>query len=687
MRLRSQLALAFLLLSVVPLLGLTVSSYLASEQAFRRAVESESNTLAEELSQRLSRTRTDLSRRLERLGRQPLVDLVATHPEEARARQAELKSLVDSEMGDVAPFLSGVEFVPMAAPPPPPSKGHPRRPAQPAPPAPPRVVRMLSPEAEAEAAPTATPELPEAAAREAMGREAQAAQKMIEAKTRLAATVTAQVAAALRKARQEQASAGASPAEVKALDWVVHVAEMAESGLKQVKPDDISKVFGREFVYTFKRGGADVGQVRPQLKPAKLMAAVLAGGASKGAIPFAVDQDGQVHTGREQDKAKLAGLPLPALASGQAASPAPRVPGDWVVATRKDPESGLTLGIARPLGEGLREIRATSARNLALGLGAVGLALLGILPLSGRMTRQLEAITAGAERLAHGDLGARVSVPPGRELGRLAHTFNRMAEDLARQREELVEQERLRKELEMCRRIQEELLPHEPLRAPFLEAHGVSLPAREVGGDFFNYFPLPSGETALLVGDVSGKGVPAALLMANLQATLKARVPLQADLAVLAEELDQEIEASTPRTSYVTLFLGLVDPARGRLRYVNAGHNPPLYLPAQGEVETLPPTGRPLGLLAGGGYEERTLTVAGGGHLFLYTDGLVEAESASGEPFGAERLREAVEGARELPVARVLERVEEAARAHREGREPDDDATLLVLRLEVPGRA
>jgi serine phosphatase RsbU (regulator of sigma subunit) len=673
-RLRSQLALAFLLLSVVPLAGLTVSSYVASEKAFRRAVESESNTLAEELSQRLSRTRSDLARRLERLGRQPLVDFVATHPDEAKARQAELRSLLDSEMGDVAPFLAGVEFVPMATPPPVPVKGRTRHPA---PPTPPRVVRMLSPEGDAPPPPQD----------EALAPEAMAARKMIEAKTRLAATVTAQVAAALRKAREQQSRAGASQAEVKALDWVVHVAEMAETGLKQVKAEDVSKMLGREFVYTFKRGGTDVGHVRPQLRPAKLMAAVLAGGGTKGAIPFAVDRDGQVHTGREQDKALLAGLPLPALAGGRAASPEPAVPDDWVVATRKDAESGLTLGIARPLGEGLREIRATSARNLALGLAAVGVALLGILPLSGRMTRQLEAITEGAERLAHGELGTRVGVPAGRELGRLAHTFNRMAEDLARQREELLEQERLRKELEMCRRIQEELLPHEPLRVPFLEAHGVSLPAREVGGDFFNYFALPSGETALLVGDVSGKGVPAALLMANLQATLKARVPLQADLALLAEELDREIEASTPRTSYVTLFLGLVDPSRGRLRYVNAGHNPPLYLPAQGEVQTLPPTGRPLGLLAGGGYEEGTLPVWGGGHLFLYTDGLVEAENAAGEPFGAERLREAVQEARDLPVARVLERVEAAARAHREGREPDDDATLLVLRLERPARA
>src|SRR3989442_8365717 len=153
-----------------------------------------------------------------------------------------------------------------------------------------------------------------------------------------------------------------------------------------------------------------------------------------------------------------------------------------------------------------------------------------------------------------------------------------MARELANNQERLVEQERLRKELELCRRIQSELLPKKPLSYPFAEVQGLSIPAHELGGDFFNYFALPGGEGALLMGDVSGKGVPAALLMANLQATLRARLPLERDLAHFADQLDREIEASTPTEVYLTLFLGILDPGHRELRYVNAGHESPFLL-------------------------------------------------------------------------------------------------------------
>ena len=127
------------------------------------------------------------------------------------------------------------------------------------------------------------------------------------------------------------------------------------------------------------------------------------------------------------------------------------------------------------------------------------------------------------------------------DFGRLAQTFNRMAASLEGQREQLVEQERFRKELELSRRIQVELLPQKSLRIPFAEVKGVSIPAREVGGDFFDYFSLENGELALLVGDVSGKGMGAALLMANAQARLRAGLPLARSLADLADRLDNGV--------------------------------------------------------------------------------------------------------------------------------------------------
>src|SRR5262249_3126839 len=153
--------------------------------------------------------------------------------------------------------------------------------------------------------------------------------------------------------------------------------------------------------------------------------------------------------------------------------------------------------------------------------------------------------------------------------------------------ERLIQQERLRKELEMCRKIQSELLPHSPLRSVFAEVQGVSIPAREVGGDFFNYFDLPGAEIALLMVDVSGKGVPAALVRANLQATLRARLPVEPDLAAFADKLDREVEQGTGTTVqlYLTLFLSILNPQTGELRFVNAGHQSPFILRKSGRID------------------------------------------------------------------------------------------------------
>ena len=125
----------------------------------------------------------------------------------------------------------------------------------------------------------------------------------------------------------------------------------------------------------------------------------------------------------------------------------------------------------------------------------------------------------------------RVPVRSRDEFGLLAGAFNKMAEELGEGQKRLVQQERLQREVEIARQIQQELLPRGSLMLPLAEVKGFSIPAREVGGDFFNYFALPGGEMAILVGDVSGKGVPAALLMANVQALLKAQLPLGRDLA------------------------------------------------------------------------------------------------------------------------------------------------------------
>jgi sigma-B regulation protein RsbU (phosphoserine phosphatase) len=355
----------------------------------------------------------------------------------------------------------------------------------------------------------------------------------------------------------------------------------------------------------------------------------------------------------------------------------------WLVVTRRD-ASGIVFGLARPMRDTLRDMRRTSLGNLALGLLLIAASFAVILPLASRLTRHITALTDGVQRLAHGDRRTRVEVDTSDEVGELARSFNRMASELESHEQMLVKQERLARELELCRQIQNDMLPHGPLRIGLAEIAGVSIPAREVGGDFFNYFPLHDGRIALLVGDVSGKGVGAALLMANIQATLRARLQLESDLARLADEVDHDVEANTPPEVYITLFVAILDPPRRELRYVNAGHNPQFLLRANGGIERLESTGLPVGLLPGRGFEERAVQVDPGDLLFLYTDGAVEAPNEAGDMFDADRLQQALVAASAAGIDEVLVSVEQAIRDFRGNAEPADDATMMALRLGKP---
>jgi serine phosphatase RsbU (regulator of sigma subunit) len=398
----------------------------------------------------------------------------------------------------------------------------------------------------------------------------------------------------------------------------------------------------------------------------------------EGEIPFALDEKNDVLTAREDEGDRLRALDV----SGRARRGDLAFFGQgFVVVSRRDESSGLAFGIARPMGEAAAEIRRTAARNLALGLGLVVLALLGILPLTRRITRDLEVLETAAARLAGGDLEARVEVRSRDEIGQLATAFNRMARDLAADQERRLAEEGLRRELLTCQRIQAELLPHGPLSIPVGRVEGVSFAAREVGGDFFNYFALPAGELAVLVGDVSGKGIAAALLMANVQATLRGSVPLAWDLAAFAASLDEDLHARTPAEAYLTLFLGIVDPQDRVLRYVNAGHNPPYVLRRGGGIELLDSTGRPLGLLPGGGYAERRIALAEGDTLLLYTDGVVDLENEAGGSLGTEGLLDLLKRNGDAGEEDFLPRLAAALRNFRGAKEPPDDATLVVLRL------
>jgi serine phosphatase RsbU (regulator of sigma subunit) len=169
--------------------------------------------------------------------------------------------------------------------------------------------------------------------------------------------------------------------------------------------------------------------------------------------------------------------------------------------------------------------------------------------------------------------------------------------------------------------------------------------------------------------------------MANLQATLRARLPLEHDLARLVDALDHEMGGDQPLAPYYTLFLAVLEGTTGRLRYVNAGHNTQFVLRHDGDALRLESCGRPPGLYPGGGYEEHVVVLGEGDALFLFTDGLVEAEDESGEPFGMQRLEALLRLHHGSGLTALFARVDTAARSHRGPVEAADDATMVALRF------
>ena len=659
MSLRTRLIIAFLLLSVVPLSAVTFFSYTSAADAFERAARREALEGAQDIGRRMELVTADVGRRMDRL-------FEATPVEAGRhATPAEMRDRVAPMLGDTAALVDRMEFHPEPEPagtrgaPPPPAGGV--RGVPPPPPVPPAGGVPPAPPA----APVIVVDVP----------------KIMEEANRAAGTDLARQIpdfGAILESSLNAALPAATDASVKA---VADALAKNEQAARTAARDLQMQVEGRHVEISVRKAGKYVGKANATLNLDRTMKTVLAfARREQGEIAFAIDRRGTIYTPEARQKATLESLGI-ATEAPVAAEGRPQRVGDWVIVARKD-AGGMIFGIARPIGASLRELRRASIRNLSLGLLAIVVALVGIVPISHGMTRHLSSLTAGVRQLAGGDFRARVPVRSRDEFGTLATAFNQMAADLERNQALVIEQERLRRELELSRLIQTEMLPRASLRMGPAEIKGVSIPAREVGGDFFNYFVLPDGRLALLVGDVSGKGVSAALLMANVQATLRARLPLEMNLAKLAAELDREIDESTPRGVYLTLFIGILDTDGRTLRYVNAGHNPQFVIRRAGGIEPMSSTGLPIALYSGHEYHDASIAVAAGDLLFFYTDGLVETENEAGDMFGAERLQEVIASVQAQGIETVLQHVETVVRSFRGRTEPLDDATMMALRLD-----
>jgi serine phosphatase RsbU (regulator of sigma subunit) len=261
------------------------------------------------------------------------------------------------------------------------------------------------------------------------------------------------------------------------------------------------------------------------------------------------------------------------------------------------------------------------------------------------------------------------------------HTGNTASVWQQRLEQERIERERVEQELHLARRIQQASLPKE---VPILEGWQITpfyKPAREVGGDFYDFHLLSGGRLGLVVGDATGKGVPAALVMASARSMLRALAQNTESPADVLRRANDPLITDIPANMFVTCFYCILDPKSGRLVYANAGHDLPYVRHGGGDAEELRARGMPLGLMPQMSYEEKEIVLQEGDSTLLYTDGLVEAHDPKGEMFGFPRLQ-ALVSEHAAEEERLLEEtlMEELYSFVGEGWEQEDDITLLTLR-------
>jgi serine phosphatase RsbU (regulator of sigma subunit) len=234
-------------------------------------------------------------------------------------------------------------------------------------------------------------------------------------------------------------------------------------------------------------------------------------------------------------------------------------------------------------------------------------------------------------------------------------------------------------ELEQAAEIQRQFLP---ARAPVvagLELAGFNAACRTVGGDYYDFLPYPDGRVGVVIGDVAGKGMPAALLMTSLQAKVQALAETPTDPADFVARLNRSLATTCPRNRFITLCYSLIDPQTGEVSFCNAGHNPPLLFRRDGEVGQLEGGGPVLGILPAMSYECRHTRMEPGDFVLFYSDGVTEACNPAGEEF-QDRLLEVASGLRDHPAADIVSAVHQAVTDWIAGQPPADDITLVAVR-------
>jgi serine phosphatase RsbU (regulator of sigma subunit) len=454
----------------------------------------------------------------------------------------------------------------------------------------------------------------------------------------------------------------------------------------KAKARKVALLFGHGFDAPIRKQGEVVGHVSPQISTEEVIDRVL-GAASddRNEIAFAIDREGNTYARSAAEKQKLSDLGISErIKNHQSVRDIP----NWIVVAATDPQSGVRVGVARPVGENFDELRNTAAKNFGYGIALVFVALIGVVPLANHMTRDVHLVMRGAERVAQGDLMTRLPVKSNNEFGQLAAAFNRMAEDLSLHQQTIVQQEvqqqvlakeneRKGVELEDARRFQLSLLPKELPRLPGLDIGVFTRTATEVGGDYYDFHV--DGALSVTIGDATGHGAKAGTMVTVIK-TLFAAYSAKTAPACFLRDAAEKVKRMDLGRMAMALLVARFD--KQRLTVASAGM-PPVYVhrAASGEIEELARGATPLGTL-GADYADISMDLTGGDTIFFMTDGFPELLNTAGQQLGYSGAMDELRKAAAAPTADgVISSLSDAVQRWHGDQAPNDDVTFVVVRV------
>ncbi|HYC58309.1 MAG TPA: SpoIIE family protein phosphatase [Thermoanaerobaculia bacterium] len=758
MRIRTQLILAAFVLAVVPLAAIVTYSYHSSRRALEAAYRNEAQRLTQQMDRRLAMIRTDLEQRLRFVSALPLPNQGSGDAGNIISVMGETASLVDAL--DFEPLRAGLQNVNAdvetdadadetddereIAETPEPATVAAVAPVPPMPPIVPVVIdlppvpefprfvmseeqkellneignlggQLHNPNLTADERADIREELK--TAQEELRRVTEADRAQFQMQMRQAQDARRHRQRAereMRKAEKQLVAALAPPAAPapapvaatttaaekkkttpkKSTKVVVRSATTKEIQNAAANAKKTALLLGRSFEAPVRQEGEVVGQLTARISPEQVIRRILGSAADdRSEIPFAIDREGTLYTRTSEERSRLEAMEVPErVRRGRSLK---QIDG-WIVSTSVDPQSGLRIGVARPVGDNLQDLRNAAARNFGIGLGLIAFALIGIVPLSNHLARDVKLVTEGAERIAHGDLMTRLPVKTKNEFGQLARAFNRMAEDLSVHQQKLLEQERARKEqelqqalmsveyerksveLEDARRFQLSMLPKEVPHHPAYDVAVFTRTATEVGGDYYD-FHVSGDSLSVTIGDATGHGAKAGTMVTVIK-TLFAGYGGASSPAEFLADAAEKIKRMDLGRMAMALSLGRFD--RGKLTIASAGMPPVLvHRASSGDVDEIALQATPLGTF-GSDYPEASVTVDSGDTVLFLTDGFPELMNDASQQLGYTGALEAFAFAAKAGNASdVIAALGDVAKKWHGDAPPNDDVTFVVVRV------